>query len=77
MKSDLELEKATGAHHQVSKILGAMCDAVIRLDDKLRISDGASKLKALLAMPSSSDVLCQPFGNFIAVRRFVLISRFV
>ena len=53
----------------VVRVLDAMCDAVITLDDELRVRgapgdgpvNGVTKLKALLALPSSSDVLLKPF----------------
>merc|ERR1712216_805182 len=40
VKSAVEEEKATGAYHQVSRVLGAMCDAVVTLNDELCISGG-------------------------------------
>ena len=91
VKSVVEVEKATGAYHQVFRVLGAMCDAVITLNDELCIFgpvngpggpgdgpvNGVSKLKALLAYPSSSDILLRPFVEFVKKddrERFTLYS---
>ena len=53
---------------QVSKVLSAMCDAVVALDEDLCISGGAgdesvlSKMKALLGLPISSELRHKQFA---------------
>ena len=59
------------AHGQVSRMLGAMCDAVVYLDSSLCISggpeNGVSKLNSLLLLPLNS-IFKRPFVDYIGAQ---------
>lgn len=69
-KAALAAEQSTSAYSQVSRVLSAMCDAVINLDANMCISggpeNGVTKLQSLL-MLRSSGVLHKPFVEMIGL----------